>query len=141
MVEALLIPACIETEVSAAALATVRSFAAELGVRSHWLTTLGALHRRRVFAVQRQLFRRSPDGRRVLARTVAPEARFFADANDMIGSDLVDAVIISAPPSFHEPLTLAALAALALWRFKWGVIPVIAACATAGLLLRWFGLA
>ena len=38
-------------------------------------------------------------------------------------------------------LTLAALAALALWRFKWGVIPVIAACATAGLLLRWFGLA
>lgn len=73
VVEALLIPACIETEVSAAALATVRSFAAELGVRSHWLTTLGALHRRRVFAVQRQLFRRSPDGRRVLARTWAEE--------------------------------------------------------------------
>ena len=38
-------------------------------------------------------------------------------------------------------LTLAALAALALWRFKWGVIPVIAACATAGLLLRWSALA
>ena len=38
-------------------------------------------------------------------------------------------------------LTLAVLAALALWRFKWGVIPVIAACALAGLLLRAFGLA
>jgi chromate transporter len=38
-------------------------------------------------------------------------------------------------------LALAAFAALALWRFKWGVIPVIAACASVGLLLRWFGLA
>ena len=38
-------------------------------------------------------------------------------------------------------LTLAVLAALALWRFKWGVIPVIAASAVAGLLLRVFGLA
>jgi len=32
-------------------------------------------------------------------------------------------------------------AALALWRFKWGVIPVIAACALAGLLLHFSGLA
>ena len=38
-------------------------------------------------------------------------------------------------------LTLALGAALALWRLKWGVIPVIAASAVAGLLLRWFGLA
>jgi len=38
-------------------------------------------------------------------------------------------------------LALLALAALALWRFKWGVIPVIAASAAAGLLLRWSGLA
>lgn len=38
-------------------------------------------------------------------------------------------------------LTLAALAALALWRLKWGVIPVIAASALAGLLLRWPGMA
>ena len=38
-------------------------------------------------------------------------------------------------------LTLVVLAALALWRLKWGVIPVIAASAAAGLLLRWFGLA
>jgi chromate transporter len=38
-------------------------------------------------------------------------------------------------------LALAAFAALALWRFQWGVIPVIAACAAAGLLLRLFGFA
>ena len=38
-------------------------------------------------------------------------------------------------------LALAALALLALWRLKWGVIPVIAASAFAGLLLRWSGLA
>ncbi len=38
-------------------------------------------------------------------------------------------------------LTLALGAALALWRLKWGVIPVIAASAAAGLLLRWPGLA
>ena len=38
-------------------------------------------------------------------------------------------------------LTLMVLAAVALWRLKWGVIPVIAASAVAGLLLRAFGLA
>ena len=38
-------------------------------------------------------------------------------------------------------LALAALAALALMRFRLGVIPVIAACALAGLLLRAAGLA
>ena len=38
-------------------------------------------------------------------------------------------------------LALALAAALALWRLKWGVIPVIAASAASGLLLRWFGLA
>ena len=38
-------------------------------------------------------------------------------------------------------LVLAALALLALWRLKWGVIPVIAASAFTGLLLRWSGLA
>ncbi len=37
-------------------------------------------------------------------------------------------------------LGLVALAALALLRFKWGVIPVIAACALAGLALRLLGL-
>ena len=38
-------------------------------------------------------------------------------------------------------LALAVLAALALWRLKWGVITVIGALALAGLLLRWLGLA
>jgi chromate transporter len=38
-------------------------------------------------------------------------------------------------------LALVALAALALLRFRWGVIPVIAACALAGLGLRLMGLA
>jgi chromate transporter len=37
-------------------------------------------------------------------------------------------------------LLVAAVAALALLRFKVGVIPVIAACAVAGLLLRWASL-
>jgi chromate transporter len=36
-------------------------------------------------------------------------------------------------------LTLAMAAALALWQLRWGVIPVIAACALAGLLLRGLG--
>ena len=38
-------------------------------------------------------------------------------------------------------LALIIAAALALWRFKWGVIPVIAASALAGLLLRLSGFA
>ena len=38
-------------------------------------------------------------------------------------------------------LVLVGFAALALWRLKWGVIQVIAACALAGLVLRWSGLA
>ena len=38
-------------------------------------------------------------------------------------------------------LALTVAAALALWRFKWGVIPVIAASALTGLLLRSLGLA
>ena len=48
--------------------------------------------------------------------------------------------IFDAQPDWVA-LTLAVLAALALWRLKWGVIPVIAASAVAGLLLRWSGLA
>jgi chromate transporter len=38
-------------------------------------------------------------------------------------------------------LCLVVFAAVALWRLKWGVIPVIAACALAGLVLRLTGLA
>lgn len=47
----------------------------------------------------------------VRARQLAPQARFFASAEALLGSDTVDAVIVSVPPSFHESLTLAALAA------------------------------
>jgi chromate transporter len=38
-------------------------------------------------------------------------------------------------------LALTGLAALALMRLKWGVMPVIGLCALAGLLLRLSGLA
>ena len=48
--------------------------------------------------------------------------------------------IFSARPDWVG-LALALGAALALWRLKWGVIPVIAASAVTGLLLRWLGLA
>ncbi len=73
LVEALIIPACIEGEVTAAGEAVVASFAGALGVRSHWVDLLPALRRRRNLAVKRQLFRRSPDARRILARTWAEE--------------------------------------------------------------------
>jgi chromate transporter len=42
-------------------------------------------------------------------------------------------------PIDFAALALVALAALALLRFKWGVIPVIAACALAGLGWRLMG--
>lgn len=69
VVDALLIPACIEGAVTASGEAAVRSFARELGVRSHWVDILPAMRRGRVFAVKRQLVRRSPDARRLFART------------------------------------------------------------------------
>jgi len=73
LVDALLLPACIEGEVTAAGEARVRALARALGVRSHWVDVLGPLRRRRVFAVKRQLYPRSPDGRRILRRTWAEE--------------------------------------------------------------------
>lgn len=45
------------------------------------------------------------------ARTVAPSAKFFSDAQDLITSADVDAVIISTPPPLHEPLAVAAASA------------------------------
>jgi predicted dehydrogenase len=45
------------------------------------------------------------------ARTVAPRAKFYSDANDLIGSAEIDAVIISTPPPLHEPLAVAAASA------------------------------
>jgi predicted dehydrogenase len=45
------------------------------------------------------------------ARAVAPDATFYAHANDLIASTDVDAVIISTPPPLHEPLAVAAASA------------------------------
>jgi len=73
LVDALLIPAAIEGEVTAAGQAAVESFAAALGVRSHWVRLLDAMRRRRVLAVKQQIYRRSPDARRLFARMWAEE--------------------------------------------------------------------
>lgn len=45
------------------------------------------------------------------ARAAAPGAKFYANANDLIGAADVDAVIISTPPPLHEPLAVAAASA------------------------------
>jgi predicted dehydrogenase len=45
------------------------------------------------------------------AHAVAPNAKYFADAHELIASSGVDAVIISTPPPLHEPLAVAAAAA------------------------------
>lgn len=45
------------------------------------------------------------------AREIAPGATFHASAQALIESAAVDAIIISTPPQFHEPLALAAFAA------------------------------
>lgn len=45
------------------------------------------------------------------ARAAAPGANFYSDADDLIASAGVDAVIISTPPPLHEPLAVAAAAA------------------------------
>ena len=42
------------------------------------------------------------------ARSVAPSARFHASSEALIDSADVEAVIISTPPQFHEPLAVAA---------------------------------
>lgn len=73
LADALLIPACIEGEVTAAGEAAVRSFATALGVRSPFVRLLPAIRRGRVLAIKRTLYPRSPDGRRLMARTWAEE--------------------------------------------------------------------
>ena len=45
------------------------------------------------------------------ARSIAPGAQYYSTAQDLIGASDIDAVIISTPPQFHEPLALAAIAA------------------------------
>ncbi|HEU4408684.1 MAG TPA: hypothetical protein VFS43_25715 [Polyangiaceae bacterium] len=67
--DALLVAACIEGEVTAARRAAVRATARRLGVRSPWVDLLGPLGRRDAFAVKRALVTRSPDARRLFART------------------------------------------------------------------------
>jgi predicted dehydrogenase len=45
------------------------------------------------------------------ARAAAPNAKFYANAEDLIAAADVDAVIISTPPPLHEPLAAAAASA------------------------------
>ena len=66
--DALVIPACIEGEVTLARERAVLSFARRLGVRSHWAELLPALRGRRALAVKRALATRSPDARRLFRR-------------------------------------------------------------------------
>ena len=73
LVDALLIPACIEGTVTPEGETVVRGYAAALAVRSHWVDLLPALRKGHVFAVKRQLARRSPDARRLFARTWSEE--------------------------------------------------------------------
>jgi hypothetical protein len=73
LVDALLVAACAEGEVGLAGERVVRGFARDLGVRSPWVGLLPALRRRRVRTVAWALARRSPDARRLLARTWAEE--------------------------------------------------------------------
>lgn len=68
LVDALVIPACIEGEVTRAKEIAVLAIAARLGVRSHWATLLPSLRRRRVLSVKRALASRSPDAQRLFRR-------------------------------------------------------------------------
>jgi hypothetical protein len=69
LVNALVIPACIEGAVTEAGESMVREFARVLSPEgAHWAGLVGALRRRQVAAVKVQLMRRSPDMRRMLKR-------------------------------------------------------------------------
>jgi hypothetical protein len=68
LVDALVIPACIEGEISVARERAVLGIARALGVRSHWAELLPALRRRRTLTVKRALVSRSPDARRLFRR-------------------------------------------------------------------------
>ena len=69
LLQGLVLIAAIEGSVDPAAEGWILDAARELGVRSHWVDLLPALRRRRVWSIKRQLYARSPDGRRILART------------------------------------------------------------------------
>jgi hypothetical protein len=68
LVDALVIPACIEGDVTLGRERAVREIAEQLGVRTRWVDVLPALRQRRVFAVKRALATRSPDARRLFRR-------------------------------------------------------------------------
>ncbi len=68
VVDALVIPACIEGKVSVARECAVLGIAKALGVRSHWAELLPALRKQRALAVKRALASRSPDARRIFRR-------------------------------------------------------------------------
>lgn len=68
LVDALVIPACIEGEISVARERAVLGIAQALGVRSHWAELLPALRLRRVWTVKHALASRSPDARRLFRR-------------------------------------------------------------------------
>lgn len=69
LVDALVIGACIETDVDAPKERVVTTYASRLGVRSPWVDLLPALRRRRVLVIKQALASRSPDARRLLGRT------------------------------------------------------------------------
>ena len=68
LVDALVIAACIEGEVSVLRQREVERIALELEVNSHWSKLLDALRRRHVFTLKRALVSRAPDARRMFAR-------------------------------------------------------------------------
>jgi hypothetical protein len=68
LVDALVIPACIEGEISVARERAVLAIAKGLGVRSRWAELLPALRKHRVLTVKRTLATRSPDARRIFRR-------------------------------------------------------------------------
>ncbi len=71
--DALLIPACIEGEVTVAGEASVKAFAKGLGVSSPWVRLLPAIRKRRTFAIKRVLVSNSPDGKRLFSRIWSEE--------------------------------------------------------------------
>lgn len=65
----LVVAACMGGAVTSEGEEAVRAFATGLGVRSHWVDLLAPLRRQSTFAVKRALMQRSPDARRLFART------------------------------------------------------------------------
>lgn len=73
VIDALVVAACVDAEVTQQRQHAVESIAAAASIRSPWVALLGALRRRRTGAVKRALMRRSPDARRLFARLWAEE--------------------------------------------------------------------